>query len=142
MSRALLAANLATALLLTGLIWTIQLVHYPLFEKADRVRFTDFEAEHSMRITWLVGPLMLAELAASVLLVVRRPDTMPPLVTWILLALLAVVWASTFFLQVPRHAELAQGFSSAAHQSLVASNWIRTAAWSARSAILLVYCVR
>jgi hypothetical protein len=142
MPRALLAANLATALLLTGLIWTIQLVHYPLFEKADRARFADFEAEHSMRITWLVGPLMLAELAAAALLAFRPPDRVPPLAAWFLLLLLGLIWASTLFLQVPRHAELAHGFSPAAHHALVLSNWIRTAAWTARSAILLFFSFR
>ena len=41
-------------------------------------------------------------------------------------------------LQVPRHNALARGFDGPAHAALVATNWVRTAAWSLR-ALLLVW---
>jgi hypothetical protein len=59
---------------------------------------------------------------------------------WLLLtglALLAVVWASTWLVQVPCHTRLAGGFDAAAHGRLVATNWIRTVGWSARTALLV-----
>ena len=52
-------------------------------------------------------------------------------------ALLVVLWISTFALQVPLHAQLAQGFDADAHTQLVRSNWIRTIAWTARGILLL-----
>ena len=54
------------------------------------------------------------------------------------LGLLAVIWLSTAFLSVPRHEALRHGFDASAHGALVATNWIRTAAWTVRSALLLV----
>jgi hypothetical protein len=48
--------------------------------------------------------------------------------------LLAVVWASTFLLQVPCHHRLEQGYEAAAIRRLVATNWLRTLAWSGRGA--------
>jgi hypothetical protein len=51
--------------------------------------------------------------------------------------LVAVVWASTAVLQVPRHQTLAASFDAAAHADLVRTNWIRTVAWSARGGLML-----
>lgn len=135
--RALLAANLGPAFFLTGLIWTIQIVHYPLFDRVGPATFPAYESAHTARITPLVGPLMLFELVAAIALVFARPPAIPAWTTRTALALVALIWASTFLLQVPRHAQLAAGFDAAAHAALLASNWIRTAAWSARSALLL-----
>jgi len=48
------------------------------------------------------------------------------------LGLLAIVHASTVFLQVPRHTILSDRFDAEVARTLVSTNWIRTAAWSAR----------
>ncbi len=132
----LFVANLACAWFLAGLIWTIQVVHYPLFSRVGREGFAAYEQAHSGMITPLVGPVMLAELAAAALLVAARPRAVPAWAAWTLLALVGVIWASTFLVQVPAHGTLARGFDEAAHARLVGSNWIRTAAWTARALIL------
>jgi len=85
----------------------------------------------------VVIPPMLIELVTTGLLLLARPAGMR---MWEAIAgtvLLAIVWGSTFFLQVPRHGELALGFDQAAQTALVATNLIRTIAWSLRGAILL-----
>lgn len=137
MSRWLLAANVAPALFLTGLIWTVQVVHYPLFAKVGADYFPAYEAAHTGRITMVVGPLMVAELAAAAALVFARPAGVPAWAAWTGLALVGMIWGSTAFLQVPRHGELAAGFDAGAHAALVATNWIRTWAWSLRSGLLV-----
>ena len=53
------------------------------------------------------------------------------------LCLLAVVWISTFAVQVPLHRRLAEGYDAARHRRLVLSNWIRTLAWTARAVLVL-----
>jgi hypothetical protein len=135
--RWLLALNLAAALFLTGLIWTIQVVHYPLFARVGNSQFPAYEAAHTGRITLLAGPAMIIELIAAIGLVASRSPATPGWAAWSALALVALIWASTAFLQVPRHAQLAAGFDPAALASLVATNWIRTWAWTTRSALLL-----
>ena len=130
---ALLLANAATALALTGLAWFVQVVHYPLFAEVPAGGFRGYEREHVRRTTWVVAPLMLVEAAAALLLAVIAPG----LLTVLGLALLVVVWASTFLLQVPAHARLAHGFDAAAHTRLVATSWLRTAAWTGRAAVAL-----
>jgi hypothetical protein len=135
--RALLLAHLAATLFMTGVIWVVQVVHYPLFGRVSAEGFPAYEGEHTRRITWVVGPAMAAELAAAILLVYQRPPGVPGWQPWAGLALLAVVWLSTAFLQVPRHRRLAAGYDPAVHAGLVATNWVRTVAWSLRGALAL-----
>jgi hypothetical protein len=56
---------------------------------------------------------------------------------WIGIGLILAIWLSTFFLQVPLHERLAQGFDAETHRSLVNTNWIRTAAWTLRAVLVL-----
>lgn len=56
---------------------------------------------------------------------------------WAGLDLIGVIWLSTRLLQVPQHRVLEAGSDPGAHRVLVASNWIRTVAWTARGILLL-----
>ena len=137
MSDFVLLVQIASTCLLTGLIWTIQVVHYPLFADVGQETFTDYQAKHARRITVVVGPLMLIEASTALAMVTFHPAVVPDWIPWTGLALVAVIWSSTALIQVPCHARLAAGFDLAAYRRLVRSNWIRTAAWTARATVLL-----
>jgi len=128
--------NLILSLILTGLIWTIQLVHYPLFNKVDTDAFTNYIKQHQKLMSFLVIPLMLSELVFAFILMLNAPYGNIGLQI-ISFALVIIIWASTFFLSVPQHQKLLQGFNQAAYEKLLQSNWIRTIAWTARSLVLL-----
>jgi hypothetical protein len=132
-----LLAQAFASLALTGLIWCIQVVHYPLFAAVGRDEFTRYEADHARLITLVVGPLMLVELAAALWLAAVRPAGVPAWMAWTGLALVAAIWLSTAAIQVPCHAKLAAGFDAEVHARLVSSNWIRTVAWTARGLLAL-----
>ena len=136
-----LIANAAAAWFLTGLIWIVQVVHYPLFASVGREGFGSYESAHARLITLVVGPAMLAELAAALVLAFVRPSAVPAWAAWTGLGLVAAIWLSTFLVQVPLHGTLAGGFDAEAHARLVATNWFRTAAWTARAVLAawLVY---
>ena len=53
------------------------------------------------------------------------------------LILVLIIWASTFFVQVPLHEKLAAAFDAKVQQRLVLTNWIRTIAWTLRGALVL-----
>lgn len=133
----LLASHLLCTIGMFGVIWIVQLVHYPLFEFADRSRYVEFQAAHESRISLVVLPLMIGELATAILLVVANWNRIGVEVWLIGLVLLVAVWASTFLLSVPEHARLSQGFDSEAHGRLIATNWIRTLGWSIRAVLVL-----
>ena len=122
---------------MVGLVWFVQVVHYPLFAQVGTQAFADYEAAHCRRTNWVVGPPMLAEAATALWLVVAAPAGVPSILTSTGIVLLGLVWLSTALLQVPRHSQLAAGFDAGAHRALVATNWIRTVAWTARGAIAL-----
>jgi hypothetical protein len=128
--------HLATTAALTGIIWFVQLVHYPLFAWADRDRFAEFEARHAAATGRVVAPLMILELVGAVWLVVRPVTAFGSPTTWTGLGLVILIWLSTFAIQVPCHRRLGRGYDDYAHRRLVRTNWIRTAAWSARVVLL------
>lgn len=131
-----LAVHLAATWALVGLIWMVQLVHYPLFARVGRERFPAYEADHQRRIGWLVAVLMPAEALTGLWLVVA-PVGVSPVLAWIGLALIGVVWASTAFWQGPMHPRLREGFDPDLHRRLVTTNWVRTAAWTLRGLVVL-----
>lgn len=126
---ALLVWHFAVTCVLCGLIWTIQLLHYPLLADVGAESFSAYHLAHTRNITPLVGPLMLFELASGAWLWLDGQRSPAFLLS---LGLLALVWISTALLQVPLHHQLAGGFDPAVHARLVHSNWIRTLAWSGR----------
>lgn len=128
--------HLLSTLVMVGVIWFVQVVHYPLFAKVGTKRFGAYEASHQQRTSWVVIPPMIAELATGALLAWRLPEVEMPFA--LSLGLLAVIWVSTFVLQVPCHRVLSDGFDPAAHRFLVRSNWLRTAAWTLRGLLVLV----
>lgn len=127
--------------LVAGLIWCIQVVHYPLMDRVGLECFAGFHRQHSLRISLIVVPAMLVEAATALLLVVSVPAGVPGALPALGLGLLAIVWVSTFAAQVPLHARLARGFDPEAHRRLVNSNWLRTAAWSLRAALAIAIAV-
>lgn len=131
----LLITQLASTLPLIGLIWTIQLVHYPLFKLVGDETQKAYQKAHMNRITWIVGPLMLAELTAAALLWVGDPTGLWEIAG---LVLVGIIWASTALIQVPCHGRLVEGFDPLAHRRLVRSNWIRTIAWTLRGVVVVV----
>lgn len=133
----LLLAHAGATLAMAGLIWFVQLVHYPLFDRAERDRFTEFESEHQRRTTVVVMPLMVTELVTAAWLLVEGWRGPQQFLLLIGAVLLAVIWLSTALLQVPLHGRLSGGFDAVTHRRLVATNWIRTLAWSARGVLSL-----
>lgn len=124
-------------LALVGLIWVVQVVHYPLFARVGEETFRAYHAAHTRLITFVVAPLMFTELATALWMVADPVPGVPAGAAWIGLLLVAVNWMSTAGLQVPLHNRLSGGFDIAAHARLVGTNWVRTVAWTARGALCL-----
>ncbi len=121
-----------------GLIWFIQLVHYPLFRSVGPEVFVGYEQQHTRRTSWVVGPLMGIETASALALAVAPPDGVGRLLPSLGLVLLAVIHASTILLQVPMHRALSEAYDEAAVKRLVDTNWIRTIGWTARTLLAAV----
>lgn len=132
----ILLIHAMSTLMMTGLIWFVQIVHYPLMAKVGHEEFVQYEQAHTRSTTWVVGPLMIAELLSSLYLLAQadRDVILLPLLG---LIALGGIWASTLLLQIPAHRILEQRFDQKVHARLVQTNWIRTVLWSLRSLIAL-----
>jgi len=129
--------HLLTTLFMLGVIWFVQVVHYPLFAKVGAADFPDYEQIHVTLTGRVVALPMIVELLTGFLLVWFKPAEISFTQCTIGLALLAVIWLSTMQLQVPAHESLARGFDPAVQKKLVATNWLRTVAWSLRGLLVL-----
>ena len=134
--KLLLLLNFGLASFLTGLIWTIQLVHYPSFGLVGKAEFVRFHQAHTARMGTLVLAPMVVELALALWLAGAARTTPLAGYAWGALALLGLIWAVTFFISVPFHDRLAAGFDYIAIDGLTRTNWLRTLAWTARLAVL------
>lgn len=134
----LLLLNLLFTGFMTGLIWFVQIVHYPIFARVAPDYFRGFHAAH-MSLTGRVVILpMLIELGLAFVLAFRVSGWM----SWAALALVGVAWLSTFLFSVPAHGQLGEGFNAEAITRLVATNWIRCWAWTLRAGLLVYMVVR
>jgi hypothetical protein len=132
--RWVLAAHAFVTLFMTGLIWFVQVVHYPLFDRVGKAEFAGYERQNTRRTGWVVGGTMLLELALALLLVGSPGGPM----AWCGLGLLGIVWLSTAVGQMPAHLRLERGFDAGAHRRLVRGNWIRTVGWTLRGVLAIV----
>ena len=96
--RLLLLVHLGATLFMVGLIWFVQVVHYPLFAMVGGDVFAAYEFQHARLTTWVVAVPMMAEIVTGLLLVRWSPVGVPSGVLWMGLVLLALVWESQLYL--------------------------------------------
>jgi hypothetical protein len=131
--KLLLGVALVSTWYMIGVIWMVQLVHYPLFEKVGRDNFAHYEKAHVGRMSFVVMPAMLIELFSSLGLFLFDQNA----IYVGSFVLLVVAWVVTFFFSVPAHRKLSALFDQKAFKSLLQTNWIRALAWSSRGLLLL-----
>lgn len=129
--------QLASTWYMVGLIWFVQVVHYPLFASVGEQSSVAYQREHMRRTTWVTLPPMLLEALTVLLLLLPRNDQGPGWMELAGLLLLAVIWVSTFLIQVPCHEKLSVSFQAQVHRLLVETNWIRTVGWTLRGMLAL-----
>jgi hypothetical protein len=130
-----LVLNLVATCVMVGVIWFVQLVHYPLLALIGVDRAPAIAVEHQRRTAWVVGLPMATEGVTTLVLLFSQPDGVATWLAWLGAALLAVAFASTVFLSVPLHERMANSPDPTVGQRLVVTNWPRTIAWSARAVV-------
>lgn len=109
------------------LIWVVQLVIYPSFKFYTPHNLISWHRQYTIRITWIVLPLMLSQLVLSIVMLVEALK----IYTVVSLILILLLWGLTFVVFVPLHKAIdySQG-NPAISQKLVKYNWIRSVLWS------------
>ena len=130
-----LLLHFSTCLMMCGVIWIVQIVHYPTFFMIHELSFKDFQKFHMTSISYIVMPLMITELLTAIWLVINIKGV----ASLTNLSLLILTWLSTFLLSVPAHKKLELKRSDTSIFTLVRTNWPRTLLWSARTIALFIY---
>jgi len=119
-----------------GLIWFVQIVHYPHFGMVGGEPSKAFAHDHQDRTARVVIPFMLAEGAAALFLAASPPVGVPRSVAVLGAVVVLAIWLSTAAVQMPLHRRLArEGHAAETVAALVRSNWVRTVLWSLRAAL-------
>jgi len=130
------------AFFMTGVIWFVQVVHYPLFGQVGLGNFVRYEEQHALLTTFVVLPPMFLELITSACLLGARPRFVSTTEALLIFGLTGLVWLLTFVVHVPQHDMLGRGFSAELHAALVTTNWGRTILWTAKSGLVAWLLVR
>jgi len=122
--------NVVSAWTMVGVIWIVQLVHYPLLALVGVDRSVDVANRHQRAISFVVGPPMAVEGVTTLWLLVDRPDGVAVWLPWAGAVCVGVALLSTVVLSVPRHARMAAAPDPVVGAELVRTNWPRTIAWT------------
>ena len=131
-----LLGHLIFTSIMTGVIWVIQIVHYPSFHFIEKELYTAFQKFHMNKISIIVMPIMLAELITGIMLFLDKTSKSPFLTISIII--LVLIWLITGVFFTKAHNELIAGYQELVVNQLVAMNWIRTLLWTLR--LLLLTC--
>ena len=132
-----LLVHLTFTSIMTGVIWVIQIVHYPSFHFIEKELYTAFQKFHINKISIIVIPIMLAELITGMMLFLDKSSKSPFLI--ISFVILVLIWLITGVFFSKAHNELMTGYQELVVNQLVVMNWIRTLLWTLRLFFLLAF---
>lgn len=131
-------ALLVAAALYTGFQWTIRIVVYPQFAGVGRADFVAYESGHQRRVSFAVGPLFVALVAATGAAVIDPPAGAPGWALAAAVLLATVILAVTALLAVPLHRGLSAGFDPTTHARLLVVDTVRLVAAVLDTAVAVV----
>ena len=135
----MLIIHLIATSVMVGVIWIIQLVHYPSFHFIELKQYTTFQRFHMSRISYVVIPAMLTELFTLILIIISMDQVDPIILASALL--LIVIWLMTALFFSGVHQKLTLGYDQVVVEKLVKLNWGRTLLWTLRLLLVSIYII-
>ena len=135
----MLILHLIATSVMVGVIWVVQLVHYPSFHFIESKQYTTFQRFHMSRISYVVVPAMLTELSTLIFLIIFM-DQIDTLVT-VSGLLLIIIWLMTAVFFSGAHQKLTSGYDKTVVNNLVKLNWGRTLLWTLRLLLISAYAL-
>lgn len=129
--------HLASCLMMTGIIWYVQIAHYPLLRQIRDI--PAYEKRYYPLASIVIIPIMAVEAITAIAITVGRVFIDP--YWYASLGLLGLVWLVTILIHIPAHQKLQQQRDESVIEQIIRYNWIRTFFWSLRSLILMNYWI-
>jgi hypothetical protein len=131
--------TLGLTLYMTGMIWSMQVLEYPLFALVGPKEFPAYHRRHNRGLPVFVILPSLAAFVSAVVLIFIRPARLPLWSSIVVAAIDLVVVVVTVARGAPLHSKLdREGYSETVIRQLVQGNWIRTILWTVNAILLLV----
>ena len=133
----LFVIHLVSTSFMVGVIWIVQLVHYPTFFFIDEQKSYDFQKFHMSRISYIVMPAMTTELFSGIYIFIYSNMAIDSNLFLLALTILIINWIITALVFVKMHNKLLINYKIEIISLLVKWNWLRTLLWSVRLILLL-----
>ena len=133
----LFVIHLVSTSFMVGVIWIVQLVHYPTFLFIDEQKSYDFQKFHMSRISYIVMPAMTTELFSGIYIFIYSNMAIDSNLFLLALTILIINWIITALVFVKMHNKLLINYKIEIISLLVKWNWLRTLLWSVRLILLL-----
>lgn len=133
----LFVIHLVSTSFMVGVIWIVQLVHYPTFLFIDEQKSNDFQKFHMSRISYIVMPAMTTELFSGIYIYIYSNMAIDSNLFLLALTILLINWIITALVFVKMHNKLLINYKIEIISLLVKWNWLRTLLWSVRLILLL-----
>jgi hypothetical protein len=131
--------TLALTWYMSGMIWSMQILEYPLFALVGPKEFPAYHRRHNRGLPFLVILPSLAAFASAVVLIFTRPARLPLWASIVVSVLDLLIIIATVVREAPLHAQLdREGYQAPLIRQLVQGNWIRTVLWTVNAIFLLV----
>ena len=124
--------HLGATAVMTGLIWTIHVVHYPLFAHVGEATYATFQTEHMRRISQVLLAPWGVEAITVCALLIAAPTSRLRLLAIIGMALFGLIVVVTGLGAAPIHGRLVDGFDAEEHRQLLRWDLVRTVLWTVR----------
>ena len=135
--------TLGLTLYMSGMIWSMQMLEYPLFALVGPKEFPTYHRRHNRALPIFVILPSLAALVSAIVLIFTRPARLPLWSTIVVAVIDLLVVVVTVAREAPLHAKLDRdGYSETVIRQLVRGNWIRTILWTANALLLLALTVQ
>lgn len=121
--------------IMVGVIWVIQLLHYPSFHFVQKSDYPKFQQFHMSRISLIVIPAMIIEFITGIIMLQFGFSSNFLFISS--LVILITIWGITFIFFTKMHQVLISGYNEIIVNRLISINWSRTLLWSLR---LLILC--
>src|SRR5260370_39549190 len=122
--------TLALTLYMTGMIWSMQMLEYPLFALVGPREFPAYHKRHNRVLPMFVILPSIAVFVSAVALIFTRSARLPLWSPIVIASLDFLIIVATVAREAPLHARLdREGYSAVVIRQLVQGNWIRTVLW-------------
>ncbi len=120
--------------IMVGVIWVIQLVHYPSFKYVNESDYIIFQKYHMSNISYIVFPVMFTELITALIILFFGEKSLFFVLSLICLFL---IWVITGVLFTKYHSILKEGKDLMIIEKMIKANWIRALLWTMRLIMIL-----